>query len=137
MVTLQNIKKTDRYEERINYNSDHPEDTNHVEFTNLIDSFIEVALHMKKISDLELDRGKRYDLDFLSYCNIYGIDDTSTGVMQNLPVPLVYWNDKDTGSYSIRYNKTLRGIFDNIFIDKISHDEIVETVEAHDMWWNS
>ena len=135
METLQNIKKTKTYEERKDYSLKNPEDKQHNDFTDLIDDFIKVSLHMKFISDIKLNRGKR-NFDFEDYCQIYGIDYEGTGIMQTTG-PFIFWADDNKNSYGVYYKRFFAEMFDVIFNKRISHDEIVENVEAFDLWWNS
>lgn len=48
MQTLQTINKTETYDKRKEFNVSHPDEQRHIDMTNLIDDYIEVALHMKK-----------------------------------------------------------------------------------------
>ena len=76
MQTLQTINKTETYDKRKEFNVSHPDEQRHIDMTNLIDDYIEVALHMKKIHDIhqEMERNKKIkrgkDFDFQSYINI-------------------------------------------------------------------
>jgi hypothetical protein len=135
METLETIKKTDTYLERKDYSLKNPDDKGHNEFTDLIDAFIGVALHMKTISDMNIKRTNR-SLDFDSYVQIYGIDYEGNGTMQK-PVEFVAWVDETKSSYSVYYGRFFRDIHKAIFEQKISYDEIVTTVEAFDLWWNT
>ena len=76
METLETIKKTDTYLERKDYSLKNPDDKRHNEFTDLIDAFIGVALHMKTIADMYIEKPRHLNrcLDFDSYVQIYGID---------------------------------------------------------------
>ena len=118
--------------------------------TNLIDDYIEVALHMKKIHDIhqEMERNKKIkrgkDFDFQSYINIYGINEDDTGTLQTngfymdgKMTPFVSWTDDYHTKYSLYHGKVLEDIFKAIFTIGISYDEIVKVVEERDMWYNS
>ena len=138
METLETIKKTDTYLERKDYSLKNPDDKRHNEFTDLIDAFIGVALHMKTIADMYIEKPRHLNrcLDFDSYVQIYGIDYEGNGTMQK-PIELVTWVDETKSSYSVYYGRFFRYIHKAIFEQKIPHDEIVSTVEAFDLWWNT
>lgn len=138
METLETIKKTDTYLERKDYSLKNPDDKRHNEFTDLIDAFIGVALHMKTIADMYIEKPRHLNrcLDFDSYVQIYGIDYEGNGTMQK-PIELVTWVDETKSSYSVYYGRFFRDIHKAIFVQKIPHDEIVSTVEAFDLWWNT
>ena len=106
MQTLQTINKTETYDKRKEFNVSHPDEQRHIDMTNLIDDYIKVALHMKKIRDIhqEMERSKKIkrgkDFDFQSYINIYGINEDDTGTLQTngfyidgKMTPFVSWTD--------------------------------------------
>ena len=74
METLQNIKKTKTYEERKDYSLKNPEDKQHNDFTDLIDDFIKVSLHMKFISDIKLNS-----------CLLYTSPSPRDGLLSRMP----------------------------------------------------
>lgn len=150
MQTLQTINKTETYDKRKEFNVSHPDEQRHIDMTNLIDDYIEVALHMKKIRDIhqEMERSKKIkrgkDFDFQSYINIYGINEDDTGTLQTngfyidgKMTPFVSWTDDYHTKYSLYHGKILEDIFKAIFTVGISHEEIVKVVEERDMWYNS
>jgi|TARA_E500000318_G_C3444059_1_gene166196 hypothetical protein len=135
METLETIKKTDCYKERKAYSEANPDDQRHNEFTDLIDDFIKVALHMKHIHDMNIKR-ERGELEFDSYVQIYGLDYENTGVMQKVGPPFVEWRNEEKTHYKLSYGRLLRDVFKAIFEDNVSYDEIVPVVEERDMWWH-
>mgnify|MGYP003325575048 FL=1 len=116
METLETIKKTDTYLERKDYSLKNPDDKRHNEFTDLIDAFIGVALHMKTIADMYIEKPRHLNrcLDFDSYVQIYGIDYEGNGTMQK-PIELVTWVDETKSSYSVYYGRFFRDIHKAIF----------------------
>tara|TARA_R100001460_G_scaffold52489_3_gene91302 strand:+ start:3075 stop:3488 length:414 start_codon:yes stop_codon:yes gene_type:complete len=136
METLETIKKTDCYNERKAYSEANPDDKRHNEFTDLIDDFIKVALHMKHIHDMNIKR-ERGKLEFDSYVQIYGLDYQDTGVMQKQKTgTFINWEDESKRAYSLSYGRFFRDVFHAIFEGNISHDDIVPMIEERDMWWN-
>ena len=134
METLETVKKTDCYNERKAYSKKHPEDKRHNEFTDLIDEFIKVALHMKLIHDKNIKRSRK--LDFNDYVQIYGLEYDGSGIMQQAGPPFVQWRDEEKTHYQISYGRLLKDVFKAIFEHNISYDEIVPVVEERDMWWH-
>ena len=151
MHTLQTINKTETYNKRKEFNVSHPDEQRHIDMTNLIDDYIEVALHMKKIRDIHQEMKRDRDFDFQSYIDIYGInpDDTGTSVpktkgkqtsgfyIDGKMTPFVSWADDYHTRYTLYHGKVLEDIFKAIFTIGISYDEIVKVVEERDMWYNS
>lgn len=144
MQTLQTINKTKTYDERKEFNVSHPDEQRHIDMTNLIDDYIEVALHMKKIRDIHQKMKRDRDFDFQSYIDVYGINTDDTGTLQTngfyidgKMTPFVSWADDYHTKYSLYHGKILEDIFKAIFTVGISHEEIVKVVEERDMWHNS
>ena len=94
---------------------------------------------MKTIIDLHKDDEDVYD--FRRYINGYGITYMGNGILQtngyyidDVMKPFIEWSDKEQTKYSLYHGNLLRSIFEAL---SNGDENIVETVEAFDLWYNS
>ena len=139
METLATIKKTDLYNKRKKFNEENPDNQPHIDMFSLIDDLIKVAIHMKKIIDLHKDDKDVYD--FRRYINGYGISYMGNGILQtngyyidDVMKPFIEWSDKEQTKYNLYHGNLLKSIFQSL---SEGNENIVGTVEAFDMWYNS
>ena len=139
METLATIKKTDLYNKRKKFNEENPDNQPHIDMCSLIDDLIKVAIHMKKIIDLHKDDKDVYD--FRRYINGYGINYMGNGILQTngyyidaVMKPFIEWSDKEQTRYNIYRSSLLESIFESL---SRGSEDIVGTVEAFDLWYNS
>ena len=105
----------------------------------LIDDLIKVAIHMKTIIDLHKDDEDVYD--FRRYVNGYGITYMGNGILQtngyyidDVMKPFIEWSNEEQTKYSLYHGNLLRSIFEAL---SNGDENIVETVEGFDLWYNS
>ena len=105
----------------------------------LIDDLIKVAIHMKTIIDLHKNDEDVYD--FRRYINGYGITYMGNGILQtngyyidDVMKPFIEWSDKEQTRYNIYHSSLLESIFESL---SRGSEDIVGTVEAFDLWYNS
>ena len=139
MQTLATVEKTDLYNQRKKFNEKNPDNQGHIDMCNLIDDLIKVAIHMKKIIDLHKDDKDVYD--FRRYVNGYGITYMGNGILQTngyyidgVMKPFIEWSDKEQTRYNIYHSSLLESIFESL---SRGSEDIVGTVEAFDLWYNS
>ena len=133
METLATVEKTDLYNNRKKFNEENPDNQGHIDMCSLIDDLIKVAIHMKKIIDLHKDDKDVYD--FRRYVNGYGITYMGNGILQtngyyidDVMKPFIEWSD------NLYHGNLLKSIFQSL---SEGNENIVGTVEAFDMWYNS
>lgn len=139
MQTLATVEKTDLYNQRKDFNKENPDNQGHIDMCSLIDDLIKVAIHMKKIIDLHKDDKDVYD--FRRYVNGYGISHMGNGILQtngyyidDVMKPFIEWSDKEQTKYNLYHGNLLKSIFESL---SEGNEDIVGTVEAFDMWYNS
>ena len=94
---------------------------------------------MKTIIDLHKDDKDVYD--FRRYINGYGINYMGNGILQtngyyidDVMKPFIEWSDKEQTRYNIYHSSLLESIFESL---SRGSEDIVGTVEAFDLWYNS
>jgi len=139
LETLATVEKTDLYNRRKKFNEENPDNQAHIDMCSLIDDLIKVAIHMKKIIDLHKDDKDVYD--FRRYINGYGISYMGNGILQtngyyidDVMKPFIEWSDKEQTRYNIYHSSLLESIFESL---SRGSEDIVGTVEAFDLWYNS